>query len=104
MLSIPSGLVDPWACPSPPDRRYSFRWVDGVVAVYRSEGDAASGRPLPYRTVKFKQYVDDMGKLSDMVADGPLLVDSFPLHQYAMYEFYHFTNEIHSTVHSYDSF
>ncbi|XP_028037472.1 AMP deaminase 2-like [Bombyx mandarina] len=66
------GLVDPWACPSPPDRRYSFRWVDGVVAVYRSEGDAASGRPLPYRTVKFKQYVDDMGKLSDMVADGPL--------------------------------
>ncbi|XP_052756439.1 AMP deaminase 2-like isoform X2 [Galleria mellonella] len=71
-LLLPGVHLDPWACPMPPDRQYTCRWRHGVVRVYRSEADADAHRPLRYRFISFKQYVEDMNRLSDMMADGPL--------------------------------
>ncbi|KAJ0173440.1 hypothetical protein K1T71_010589 [Dendrolimus kikuchii] len=64
--------LDPWSCPMPPDRHYVCKWVAGVMTIYRSENDVDNGRPLPYLTIPFRQYVDDLARIGDMIADGPL--------------------------------
>ncbi|XP_028163641.1 AMP deaminase 2-like [Ostrinia furnacalis] len=63
---------DPWECPMPPNRHYTCRWVGGVMQFYRDEADAAADNPLPYQFITFKQYVEDLTRLSDMISDGPL--------------------------------
>lgn len=63
---------DPWACPNPPNRHYTFLWRKGLVSVYRTKEDADANRPLPYRTVSYKQYVEDLNRIEGMVDDGPL--------------------------------
>lgn len=44
------------------------------MVLYRSDADAEAGRPLPYQTLPFRQFVEDMARLMDMISDGPLLV------------------------------
>lgn len=56
----------------PPERHYTRRWVGGVMQLYRNAADAEANNPLPYRLITFKQYVEDLIKLSDMISDGPL--------------------------------
>ncbi|XP_073950113.1 AMP deaminase 2-like isoform X2 [Choristoneura fumiferana] len=74
LRSVPglASHMDPWACSMPPDRRYVFRWRAGQVQLYRSEAEAAADCPLPYQEVSFKQYVDDLNLLTDMISDGVL--------------------------------
>lgn len=71
---LPGVDLDPWACTTPPDRHYTCRWVDGVMVLYRTAADAEAGRSLPYQTLPFQQFVEDMSRLMDMISDGPLLV------------------------------
>ncbi|CAH4034184.1 unnamed protein product [Pieris brassicae] len=76
------GLVDyggavvkfdnPWTCFIPADCKYHYRWEKGVVQIYRSEADMNVHNPLPYRNISFVKYVEDLCRLSDMIADGPL--------------------------------
>lgn len=47
------------------------------MVIYRSEDDAEAGRPLPYQTLPFQQFVEDMSRLMDMISDGPLLVSLY---------------------------
>ncbi|CAF4866701.1 unnamed protein product [Pieris macdunnoughi] len=63
---------DPWTCFTPADCKYQYRWEKGVVQIYRSEGDMNVHNPLPYRNISFVKYVEDLCRLSDMIADGPL--------------------------------
>lgn len=64
--------MDSWACFTPADKHYVFRWCEGVVQVFRNEKDAELLQPLPYECVSFSKYVEDMAKLSRMITDGPL--------------------------------
>ncbi|XP_045486108.1 AMP deaminase 2-like isoform X2 [Pieris rapae] len=63
---------DPWSCFIPADCKYLYRWEKGVVKIYRSEVDMNVHNPLPYRNISFVKYVEDLCRLSDMIADGPL--------------------------------
>ncbi|CAH2044833.1 unnamed protein product, partial [Iphiclides podalirius] len=64
--------VDPWACHTPPDKNYVFRWSAGVVRVFRNEEDMQASAPLNNQFVNFTQYVEDLSKLGEMISDGPL--------------------------------
>ncbi|CAK1547507.1 unnamed protein product [Leptosia nina] len=63
---------DAWTCYVPPDSKYLYRWERGVVQIYRNEEDMIARHPLNYRNVTFVKYVEDLSRLSDMIADGPL--------------------------------
>ncbi|VVD04347.1 unnamed protein product [Leptidea sinapis] len=63
---------NPWSCPVPSDRYYLYRWERGVGVLYRNEDDQKEHRPLPYRNIPFRKYVEDLLLLSNMIADGPL--------------------------------
>ncbi|KAG6442039.1 hypothetical protein O3G_MSEX002162 [Manduca sexta] len=94
---LPGVYLDPWACPMPPDRHYTCRWVRGVVSVYRSEADANADRPLPYRTLSFQQYIEDLGRLTAMIADGPLKSFCFRRLSYlsSKFKMHALLNELH---------
>lgn len=64
--------MDPWACFTPPDKNYVYRWCEGVLHVYRNDADAEAAHPLAYECISFTQYVEDLGKLCEMITDGPL--------------------------------
>ncbi|OWR46546.1 AMP deaminase 2 [Danaus plexippus plexippus] len=66
------GDEDPWNCPTPPDRHLVYRWKHGVVQVYKNKEDAYENKKMNYRYLSFKQYVEDMSLLTDMISDGPL--------------------------------
>ncbi|KAL0868851.1 hypothetical protein ABMA27_007200 [Loxostege sticticalis] len=88
---------DPWACPMPPERHYTRRWVGGVMQLYRNAADAEANNPLPYRLITFKQYVEDLIKLSDMISDGPLKSFSYRRLSYlsSKFKMHVLLNELH---------
>ncbi|CAG9565748.1 unnamed protein product [Danaus chrysippus] len=66
------GDEDPWNCPTPPDRHLVYRWKHGIVQVFKNKEDAHENKKMNYRYLSFKQYVEDMSLLTDMISDGPL--------------------------------
>ncbi|KAL0819360.1 hypothetical protein ABMA28_007484 [Loxostege sticticalis] len=88
---------DPWACPMPPERHYTRRWVGGVMQLYRNAADAEANNPLPYRLITFKQYVEDLIRLSDMISDGPLKSFSYRRLSYlsSKFKMHVLLNELH---------
>ncbi|XP_053613418.1 AMP deaminase 2-like isoform X4 [Plodia interpunctella] len=90
--------LDPWACPQPPDRKYVSCWKNGVVHLFRCQEDADKDeRALPFDYVPFKQYVEDMDRLGDMIADGPLKSFCFRRLSYlsSKFKMHVLLNEIH---------
>ncbi|CAG4956924.1 unnamed protein product [Colias eurytheme] len=88
---------DPWSCNIPPDCHYLYRWERGVVTMYRNENDLADHHPLPYRNISFEKYVEDLTRLSDMVADGPLKSFCYRRLSYlsSKYKMHVLLNELH---------
>ncbi|XP_068619341.1 AMP deaminase 2-like [Battus philenor] len=88
---------EPWACHVPSDKGYVFSWAGGVVRVYRSDADLAASQPLNYHCVSFSQYVEDLGKLGEMIADGPLKSFCFRrlCYLFSKFKMHMLLNEIH---------
>ncbi|XP_045537933.1 AMP deaminase 2 [Papilio machaon] len=89
--------MDSWACFTPPDKHYVFRWCEGVMRVYRNETDAEAAQPLPYECVSFTKYVEDLDKLCEMITDGPLSSFCFRrlCYLFSKFKMHVLLNEIH---------
>lgn len=64
--------MDPWMAPIPPDRKYIYNYVQGVVHLYRNQADLEANRPMNYTYIPFKKYVQDLEQIDSLNGNGPL--------------------------------